>query len=126
MFSFQGIVGRGNERGKRLGFPTANIPLLQQVPEGIYLSRVRHDGMTHNALTFIGSAKTYGETNYQSETHILNFDRDLYGQNLSITLLKKIRDNEAFTTEYALIQQMEIDKKEAEEYFKSINTTYAN
>lgn len=117
MFSFQGIVGRGNERGKRLGFPTANIPLLQQIPEGIYLSRVRHDGMTHNALTFIGSAKTYGETNYQSETHILNFDRDLYGQNLSITLLKKIRDNEAFPNEQALVKKMEEDKQKAHAYF---------
>jgi riboflavin kinase/FMN adenylyltransferase len=58
MFSFQGIVGRGNQRGKGLGFPTANIPLAQKIPEGIYLSQVRHDGTMHNALTFVGPAKT--------------------------------------------------------------------
>lgn len=117
MTSFKGIVQVGNKRGKKLGFPTANIRLPFSIPDGIYLSYVYLKDKKYNALTFIGAAKTYGETNVLSETYILNFDEDIYGDSLEIELIKKIRENMKFDSEQGLIQQMESDKSEAIKYF---------
>ena len=113
-----GVVIEGNKRGKRLGFPTLNVFMEASLSEGIYISRVEIEGKTHNSLTFIGSAKTYDETVYQSETYVFDFDRDIYGQTVMITLFEKIRDNEKFVSEEKLIEQMKEDKAEALEYFK--------
>ncbi|MBI2443247.1 MAG: riboflavin kinase [Candidatus Levybacteria bacterium] len=118
MISFRGKVRKGQQRGKKLGFPTANIPLDLKIPEGIYISLVQLDDVEHPALTFIGSAETFGETTYQSETYLLNFDSDIYDQTMSITLLQKIRESEKFTSEEALIMKMEEDKAKAKKYFK--------
>ncbi len=112
-----GIVTTGNKRGKKLGFPTLNVALQTQLPEGIYISQTVIQQKQYNSLTFIGAAKTFNETLYQSETYVLNFDQNVYGEEITITLLKKIRDNQKFTTEQVLIEQMEEDKKKAEAYF---------
>lgn len=103
-----------------MGFPTANIALHKHIPEGIYLASVSLKGKRHSALTFIGKAETFQHAVYQSETYLLNFNEDIYGEWMGVHLIKKIRDNEVFVTEDALIRQMENDKKVAEEYFKNI------
>jgi riboflavin kinase/FMN adenylyltransferase len=116
--SLPGIVVGGQKRGKSLGFPTINFKVTPNTPEGIYVSRIEIEGKLYNALTFIGSAKTYNETIYQSETYVFDFDRDIYGEEVLVTLLKKLRDNEKFVSEEKLIEQMEEDKKKAVEYFE--------
>jgi len=116
----KGVVQRGENRGKRLGFPTINFPLEQKIPEGIYISQITIDNKIYNALTFIGTAKTFGEEKFQAETYILDFDEDVYGKQVEISLLKKIRDNQKFSSEEALIKQMDTDKKTAEEYFSNL------
>lgn len=103
-----------------MGFPTANISLHQLLPEGIYLSSVFLKNKRYSALTFIGKAETFKNAVYQSETYILNFNEDIHGEWMGVHLIKKIRDNEIFITEDALIRQMEIDKKTAEDYFKNL------
>jgi riboflavin kinase/FMN adenylyltransferase len=113
-----GMVIEGNNRGKRLGFPTLNVAMGASLPEGIYISRTEIDGETYNSLTFIGSAKTYDETVYQSETYVFDFDRDIYGQTVIVTLLEKIRDNEKFVSEEKLIEQMEEYNKKALAFFE--------
>ena len=120
IYTFTGKVIDGKKRGERLSFPTINIPLQQIVAEGIYISQTEIDQKKYKSLTFIGAAITYGETDYKSETYILDFSRNLYGQEVTITLLKKIRDNQKFASEAALSAQMEDDKKQAEEYFKNL------
>jgi riboflavin kinase/FMN adenylyltransferase len=115
-----GIVQEGQHRGKQLGFPTMNFPLTEQLPEGIYLSKITIDDKTYNALTFIGAAKTFAETTFQAETYVFDFDQDVYGKEVTVELIKKIRDNQKFDSEEALIRQMEEDKKQAEEFFKKI------
>lgn len=117
MISFRGKVRHGNKRGKALGFPTANTSLHISIPEGIYLSSVTLNKKRYSALTFIGKANTFSHAVYQAETYILNFDEDIYGAWLGVHLLKKIRDNQIFTSEKDLINQMISDKKEAEDYF---------
>jgi riboflavin kinase/FMN adenylyltransferase len=113
----EGMVQKGQQRGKDLGFPTINIPLLEQLPEGIYVSHIVIEEKQYNALTFIGAAKTFDEKIYQAETYVFDFDKDVYGQKVRITLLKKLRDNQKFVSAEALIKQMEIDKKQAQNYF---------
>ena len=117
MIHFRGKVRHGNKRGKALGLPTANTPLHISISEGIYLSSVTIKKKRYSALTFIGKANTFSNAVYQAETYILNFYEDIYGAWMGVHLLKKIRDNQTFTSEKDLIIQMESDKKEAEEYF---------
>lgn len=115
-----GKVQQHRGRGKKLGFPTLNFPVASSLPEGIYCSQIILNQKSYNALTFIGVAKTYNETVFQAETYILNFDQDVYGENVQVVLLKKIRDNQKFDSEEALIKQMEEDRKIAEAYFKRL------
>ncbi len=117
MQTFTGIVTHGNKRGRLLNFPTANVPLSIHIPEGIYISETSILLKTYPSLTFIGNAKTFNEHVYQSETYILNFDQDIYEKEISVSLLKKLRDNQKFDSQEALITQMEKDKKDAEMYF---------
>ena len=87
--SISGIVRHGQNRGKALGFPTINIGLEKTIEEGIYLSHILIAGKQYNALTFIGTAKTFDEETYQSETYVLDFNENVYGKEVSVTLLKK-------------------------------------
>lgn len=116
-YKFSGIVKHGKKRGRLLGFPTANIGLTQEIPEGIYLSWVEFDSRRLPSLTFIGSAKTFNEEEYQAEVNILNFDEDIYDKVLQVELIKKLRDNKWFSSKEELIEQMEQDKKQGEAYF---------
>ena len=119
MNKFWGKVRKHNQRGKKLGFPTANINLTKNIPEGIYISRIKLNGSWHQALTFVGSAKTFHEKKILAETYILDFDRDIYGQWISINLLKKIRGNQKFESADKLIKQMKKDEQAARKYFSS-------
>jgi riboflavin kinase/FMN adenylyltransferase len=121
--TISGIVVHGNKRGKRLGFPTLNVPLARSLPEGIYISRTEIAGQQYNSLTFIGSAKTYNEILYQSETYVFDFDKDIYGETVAVKLLKKIRNNEKFVSEAQLIKKMKEDKQKALAYFEATRKT---
>lgn len=119
LITFQGKVIEGNKRGKQLGYPTANIALTIQIPEGIYISLTSIAGQQYSSLTFIGSAKTFNESTYQAETYILDFSQEIYEEVIETTLLKKIRENQKFGSVEDLIRQMKKDEKEARNYFSS-------
>src|SRR5699024_8283592 len=118
LYTIDGTVIEGKKRGRHLGFPTANTALTQQIPSGIYISSVKLTDTPYAALTFIGEAKTFHETIFQAETWILDFDKDIYGYHITITLLKKIRDNQKFESSHALIEQMKQDEKKAREWIQ--------
>lgn len=122
LFSFWGKVRHGKNRGKRLGFPTANIRLNRKIPEGIYISETKMDGKIFPSLTFVGRAKTFNENIYQGENYIFDFNKSLYNQWLSVRLIKKIRENQKFNSEEELIRQMKKDKKVTEKYFRISNS----
>lgn len=119
--TIEGIVQKGQQRGKRLGFPTINFSLATSFPEGIYVSKITLQGTDYNALTFIGVAKTYNETTFQAETYVFDFDQDVYGEKVEVSLLKKLRENKKFDSEEALIKQMEEDKKQAIAFFSTVS-----
>lgn len=124
LYVFRGKVKRGAKRGKSLGFPTANIALHKQIPEGLYISQVKVKNVKpgtvwYSAATFIGGAKTFGEKDYKAESYLLDFDKNLYGKWITVKLIKKIHGNIKFSGEKELIEQMKKDEEEVRKYFNS-------
>lgn len=119
MFTVEGMVVKGKSRGKKLGFPTANLVASPTLPEGIYVSTTEIDDVSYQSVTFIGTVDTYGESDFVVETFIFTFDQDIYGKEIKVNMLKKLRENKKFDSESALIAQIADDKKKAEEYFMS-------
>lgn len=117
MYKIWGKVRKHNQRGKKLGFPTANVNLKQNIPEGIYVSKTKVSGKIYKSITFIGTAKTFNETSYHAEDYILDFDKNIYGKWISVELLKKIRENKKFNSAGELVEQMKSDEQIAREYF---------
>jgi riboflavin kinase/FMN adenylyltransferase len=114
--NFSGVVKKNLGRGKKLGFPTANIDAPDDVGDGLYLGLANKSP----ALVFIGQAKTFDETDRKAEIYILDFEGDLYGQEIEVEIIKKLRENKKFQTERALIEQMWLDEQAARRYFDSL------
>ncbi len=119
LFQIVGIVRKGKQRGKKLGFPTANVKLTTVLPEGVYASSTTINNQIYPSATFIGSAVTFGEDDYKSETYIINYNHNLYGETIKIQLHHKIRENKKFSSHEDLIKQMKKDIKEITHFFSS-------
>lgn len=115
--SITGIVKEGQKRGRILGYPTANIPHPLQFPEGIYISTTKIKNTEHQSVTFIGASQTFGETSVQCETYILDFSGNLYGKEITVNIIQKIRENKKFKSADALVRQIEKDIYIAKKYF---------
>jgi riboflavin kinase/FMN adenylyltransferase len=120
LFSFSGTVQKHLGRGKTLGYPTANIPVSEDAQEGIFIGTVLHDATAFPALVFIGKPLTFDEHDKKAEIFLLDFDEDLYGKELTISVFKKIRDNKKFENQDALVAQMNEDERQAHEYFDNM------
>lgn len=116
-----GKVRKSYQRGRKLGFPTANLNLRKKIPEGIYISRTKINDKKYSSLTFIGTAKTFGEIRYHAEVYILDFNQNIYGTWISMKLIKKIRGNKKFNSAEELITQMKKDEQDARNYFLPLN-----
>src|SRR4030042_2143291 len=101
--NIEGKVKKGKKRGKVLGFPTANFALHKKIEQGIYISNTIFENKEYHSVTFIGNATTYGEKDVKAETHILNFNENIYTKWISVRLIKKIRGNKKFTSEKELV-----------------------
>jgi len=112
---------KGDARGKELGFPTANIHLHKKIPEGIYAASVTINGKKYCAAAFVGSAKTFLQTQVKVESYLFNFSGDLYGKWLTVRLYKKIRENQKFDSVEDLIKQMYQDVEEINRFFENNN-----
>lgn len=124
--TISGTIVTGAKRGKSLGYPTANMSLSKAIVEdGIYISRVSIGGeaLWHEAITFVGASKTFGETDKKAETYIFDFDQSIYGETLRVKLLKKIRPNQQFESVEDLVNQITKDVKQAREYFSNYSDT---
>lgn len=112
-FHMEGVVVKGEGRGKKIGFPTANIQVSPDliVPQrGVYVTRTNYNGMTYNSVTNIGHNPTFKDTHQlHIETNLFDFDTDIYGENLDIEFLQKVRDEKKFPTVNDLIAQIKAD-----------------
>lgn len=116
-FQLEGVVIKGEGRGKKIGFPTANIQVSTDliVPRnGVYVTKTLHQGMTYQSVTNVGFNPTFKEIRHLNiETNIFDFDRDIYGEPLEIEFVKKIRDERKFPTVNDLISQIRQDVETA-------------
>ena len=113
-YSLTGAVVAGNRMGRTIGFPTANLRLyepLKLVPgRGVYVVEAEVLGKKYRGMTDIGTRPTVGGTFPTIETHILDFDEDIYGLPLTITFLRRLRDEIHFPSLEALKAQLELDR----------------
>ncbi|HET6601373.1 MAG TPA: riboflavin biosynthesis protein RibF [Gaiella sp.] len=107
-FELDGTVVAGDQRGGTLGYPTANIAMDPQLlcPRyGIYAG----EALAHRAAVSIGTNPHYGGTERRIEPYLLDFDGDLYGKRLVVELWTRLRDEEVFESEEALVAQIARD-----------------
>ena len=113
-YSLTGVVVAGNRMGRTIGFPTANLrpyePLKLIPARGVYAVEAEVLGKRYRGMTDIGTRPTVGGTIPTIETHILDFDEDIYGLPLTITFLRRLRDEIHFPSLDALRQQLERDR----------------
>ncbi len=116
-YSFEGVVVHGDERGRTIGFPTANIQLSHRdklIPrEGIYAVLVQLQGKTYHGMMNIGNRPTFNGQNQRIEVHLFSFNEQIYGQTLRVFLIDRIRDEQKFTGSDELVSQLKLDRKKS-------------
>ena len=124
-YSIEGIVVHGNQLGKSLGFPTANIELPEKQPLlicfGVYLVKARIGSEIFRGIANVGNRPTVDGTTVKIEVHLFDFDRDIYGMNLRACFLDRLRDEKQFSGLAALKEQIKLDKERALALFSSCN-----
>ena len=118
-YSLLGVVVAGNRLGRTMGFPTANMELyepLKIVPaNGVYAVEAEVLGRRHGGICNIGTRPTVGAGNARTiETNIFGFNDDIYGLDLRISFIERIRDEHRFSSMEDLRHQLENDRKIAE------------
>ena len=107
-------VERGERLGRRLGFPTANLPERDgfvRLKKGVYRCALLIDGRAYSAITNVGVCPTFDERESHIEAHIIGFSGDIYGRELRLFFLGRLRDEMQFSSPEALTEQIETDKQ---------------
>ena len=115
-FSYTGKVIHGQQVGHKMGYPTANIDVAEEFQliekPGVYATFVDFEGKSYPSMTYIGKRPTMHDNRPQSiETHIINFDKDIYDQEIKIRFVDFVRDDEKFNNFEALKRQISIDEQ---------------
>ncbi|PIW37094.1 MAG: hypothetical protein COW24_01935 [Candidatus Kerfeldbacteria bacterium CG15_BIG_FIL_POST_REV_8_21_14_020_45_12] len=115
----RGKVRRGQQLGRKLGYPTANIRLHQKdIDEGVYISETRVEQSWLPSITFVGAAKTFALKQPLVETHILDKKMNLYDKWISVRLIKYLRGNRKFKTPVDLTAAMKTDEQKARKFHR--------
>lgn len=120
-FALEGIVVRGDGRGKDLGVPTANLAHENElVPRrGVYVADVTALGSRVPAVANVGVRPTFDGSALTVEAHLLDWDGDLYGERIEIGFLARLRDEKAFPSAEALLDQIARDRAAAAAWVQS-------
>ncbi|MEX1185714.1 MAG: bifunctional riboflavin kinase/FAD synthetase [Gemmatimonadaceae bacterium] len=116
LYSVGGKVGRGDQRGRRLGFPTINLvppPHKLLPPEGVYAARVQTSRGTFGAMVNLGPRPTFGDSSVGLEAYLFDTEVDLYGAHVRLEFVARLRDTRAFPDAAALIEQIKDDETSA-------------
>jgi riboflavin kinase / FMN adenylyltransferase len=113
----RGPVVRGRERGRTIGFPTANLASETECipPDGVYATRVVLDDGAYPAIANIGMRPTFSESERAIEAHIFDFTRDIYGMRIKLELVERIRAERKFDNADALKAQIALDLSKVRE-----------
>lgn len=125
--TIEGAVIGGRRLGRRLGFPTANIEpgpgeVVPELAEGVYAAAVEIDGRRYAAVSNWGANPSVGGCRPRLETHILDFDGELYGRRIRVELLRRIRGERRFGTLEELSRQIEADCRQVRALFAAGET----
>ena len=126
-YSITGNIIKGKQLGRTIGFPTANIHIKEtykQIPkDGVYVVRCEIDGNNFYGMMNIGVNPTTDTTNQQQkiEVHLFDFNGDIYEKSITVSFLKRIREEQKFESVDALKNQLSLDKKTAIHYIENGN-----
>jgi riboflavin kinase/FMN adenylyltransferase len=123
-YCLDGTVMRGDQRGRTLGFPTANLCTENELlpPHGVYATTARIGDVVHASVTNIGTRPTVDTSGRTViETHIFKLDRDLYGQSIRIGFVQRLRDERAFESLDLLRDQIDADCRRARVLFDRLS-----
>ncbi len=128
-YAVSGLVVHGDHRGRTIGFPTANVETWdeQVVPaNGVYACFVTLDSQRYNAVTNIGQRPTFNGTGTRVEAHLLDFDRDIYGQELSVEFVARLRGEQRFSGIEALVAQIRVDSEQGRAILQAVPVSSEN
>ena len=122
-YFLDGTIVEGRKRGQTIGFPTANMVTENELipPHGVYATTMTIDGLVHAGLTNIGIRPTFNETEPTIETHLLRYSGDLYGRQVRLSFVQRLRDERRFDNVDALRAQIEADRRRADHLFSRIS-----
>lgn len=126
-FEVPGIVIHGDKRGRTMGFPTANVQAMEgcYIPAtGVYAVKILVQNEWYNGVCNVGYKPTFNnpdEKHLSIEVHILNFDKNIYGEEVVVGWYKRIRSERKFNGIDELIEQIELDKQQAIQYFEQLS-----
>ena len=121
-YNLEGVVVHGDQRGRTLGFPTANLETeKEQLPApGVYAVKVRHNLQEYGGVVNIGRRPTFDVEGSTIEVYLLDFTGELYGQKLRIYFVERLRDERKFTSVEALVATIEMDVVRARQILQTV------
>lgn len=124
-YKLKGIVMKGRQNGKKIGFPTANVKINERekiLPKnGVYAVKVNYNEMTNLAMMNIGTNPTFSGNYISNEVHLINWDGNLYKKEIEIFFIERIRDEKKFNSIQDLSIQLQNDKNYVLKKFKNLN-----
>lgn len=121
-YSLEGKVQKGNQLGRTINFPTANIVIEEAyklIPKiGVYAVKVIHDSLTYFGMMNIGMRPTINGTSKTIEVNIFDFDKEIYGDSIRVEFVKKIREEQKFESFEHLKEQLFKDQETVKSIFK--------
>jgi riboflavin kinase/FMN adenylyltransferase len=123
-YFIDGTVIRGDQRGRTIGFPTANLCSENELlpPHGVYATTVRIGDVVYSSVTNVGTRPTVDNSGRTVvETHIFDFGRDLYGQPIRVGFVQRLRDERAFESLDLLKGQIDADCQRARVLFNRLS-----
>ena len=121
-YNLDGVVVPGDQRGRELGFPTANLQTnKEQLPApGVYAVKVRHGSQEYGGVANLGHRPTFGGGSSTIEAHLLDFTGQLYDQNLRIYFVERLRGEQKFSSAEELINAIAADVLNARQILQSV------
>ncbi len=127
-YGIEGVVTRGRGVGRELLYPTANLEIENRVlpADGVYVTLTLVDEVWRRSVTNIGKRPTFGgDIDSKVEAHLIDFDREIYGQTIRVRVLHRLRGERRFASVDELRAQITLDRARAIRYFQSRIVTRA-
>ena len=116
-FMLRGLIIGGKKLGRKIGFPTANMSYDEKylLPKmGVYYTNIMVEGVLHKGITSVGFNPTVEGKELSIETHILDFNQEIYGKEVKVYFIEYMRDEEKYDSLDGLVVQLKKDKEAAQ------------